>query len=209
MFSALVIQELLGESIIKYLSSLHMAIKSTIYKAHLAIANIDLGYYADHSLTLARHPSETDERMMVRLIALALQAHQIQTVFQGDGIIAFGAGLSDAQEPDVSLRDFSDQIQCWIEVGQPEDRPIIKACGKARQVYVYAYHHAAEVWFKAIENKLTRLKNLEIHRITSVSAQGLLVFAKRSMQLQATILEGQLTISDGQESVDVQIERWK
>ena len=105
-----------------------MAIKSTIYKAHLAIANIDLGYYADHSLTLARHPSETDERMMVRLIALALQAHQILTVCQGDGIIAFGAGLSDAQEPDVSLRDFSDQIQCWIEVGQPEDRPIIKAC---------------------------------------------------------------------------------
>ena len=94
-------------------------------------------------------------------------------------------------------------------MGQPEDRPIIKACGKARQVYVYAYHHAAEVWFKAIENKLTRLKNLEIHRITSASAQGLLVFAKRSMQLQATILEGQLTISDGQESVDVQIERWK
>ena len=186
-----------------------MAIKSTIYKAHLAIANIDLGSYADHSLTLARHPSETDERMMVRLIALALQAHQIQTVCQGDGMIAFGAGLSDAQEPDVSLRDFSDQIQCWIEVGQPEDRPIIKACGKARQVYVYAYHHAAEVWFRAIENKLTRLKNLEIHRITSTSAQGLLVFAKRSMQLQATILEGQLTISDGQESVDVQIERWK
>lgn len=209
MFSALVIQKLLGESIIRYLSSLHMAIKSTIYKAHLAIANIDLGYYADHSLTLARHPSETDERMMVRLIALALQAHQIQTVCQGDGMIAFGAGLSDAQEPDVSLRDFSDQIQCWIEVGQPEDRPIIKACGKARQVYVYAYHHAAEVWFRAIENKLTRLNNLEIHRITSASAQGLLVFAKRSMQLQATILEGQLTISDGQESVDVQIERWK
>jgi uncharacterized protein YaeQ len=87
-----------------------MAIKSTIYKANLSIANIDQGYYAEQSLTLARHPSETDERMMVRLVALAMQAHQLQVLCNGDGVLTFGAGLSDANEPDVWLKDFTDQI---------------------------------------------------------------------------------------------------
>ncbi|MEO5795625.1 MAG: YaeQ family protein, partial [Rhodoferax sp.] len=68
-----------------------MALKSTIFKANLQIADIDHGYYADHALTLARHPSETDERMMIRLVALALQAHQLQSVLGGDGVLAFGA----------------------------------------------------------------------------------------------------------------------
>ena len=117
MFSAIVIQKLLGESIIRYLSSLHMAIKSTIYKAHLAIANIDLGYYADHSLTLARHPSETDERMMVRLIALALQAHQIQTVCQGDGMIAFGArSLRSSRNRVISKVPFGTSVPSISEI---------------------------------------------------------------------------------------------
>jgi uncharacterized protein YaeQ len=93
-----------------------MALRATIHKVELHLADADRNYYASHSLTIAKHPSETDERMMVRLIALALQAHQIQTVCQGDGMIAFGAGLSDAQEPDVSLRDFSDQIQYLFSI---------------------------------------------------------------------------------------------
>ena len=66
-----------------------MAIKSTIFKANLQIADIDHGYYADHALTLARHPSETDERMMVRLVAMALQAHELQDTCGGDGTLAF------------------------------------------------------------------------------------------------------------------------
>jgi len=81
-----------------------MALKSTIFKANLQIADIDHGYYADHALTLARHPSETDERMMVRLVALALQAHELQDTCGGDGTLAFGAGLSDPDDPDASAR---------------------------------------------------------------------------------------------------------
>lgn len=97
-----------------------MALKSTIFKATLAVADIDHGYYADHALTLARHPSETDERMMIRLVALALNAHQLQDVCNGDGTLAFGAGLSNVEEPDVWLRDFTGEVKLWIEVGQPE-----------------------------------------------------------------------------------------
>jgi uncharacterized protein YaeQ len=94
-----------------------MALKSTIFKATLAVADIDHGYYADHALTLARHPSETDERMMIRLVALALNAHQLQDICQGDGTLAFGAGLSNVEEPDVWLRYFqrSMQLQATIQ----------------------------------------------------------------------------------------------
>jgi uncharacterized protein YaeQ len=186
-----------------------MALKSTIYKANLSVADIDHGYYADHTLTLARHPSETDERMMVRLVALALQAHRLQTVCQGDGTLAFGAGLSDPDEPDVWLRDFTGQTRLWIEVGQPEDKPLAKACNKSDAVVVYAFHHAAEVWWRGIESKLTRLGKLEVWRIPTDAAQALTGLAERSMQLQATIQEGSLMLSNGQQTVVIDPLRWK
>ena len=173
-----------------------MALKSTVFKANLAIADIDHNYYADHTLTLARHPSETDERMMVRLAALALNAHQVQTLCSGDATLAFGAGLSDPDVPDVFINDFTGRTRVWIEVGQPEDKPLIKACGKADQVLVYCFHHAAEVWWRGIENKLTRPANLSVLRIPSESAQAMVALAQRSMQLQATVQEGVLMLGE-------------
>jgi len=186
-----------------------MAIKSTIFKANLQIADIDHNYYADHALTLARHPSETDERMMVRLVALALNAHQLQTVLGGDGVLAFGAGLSNPDDPDVSLRDFTGQTRLWIEVGQPEDKPIAKACNKADQVLLYAFNHAAEVWWRGIETKLTRLDKLQVWRVPTEAAQALAALAQRSMQLQATVQEGVLMLGDGTRNVDIECVRWK
>lgn len=186
-----------------------MALKSTVYKANLSIADIDHGYYADHALTLARHPSETDERMMIRLVALAFEAHQLQTVCQGDGTLAFGAGLSDPDEPDVWLRDFTGQTRLWIEVGQPEDKPLAKACSKSDAVRVYAFHHAAEVWWKGIETKLSRLDKLQVWRVPALASQAVAQLAQRSMQLQATLQEGALMLSDGQQTVDIEPLRWK
>src|SRR5512133_4362137 len=186
-----------------------MAIKSTIFKASLQIADIDHAYYFDHLLTLARHPSETDERMMVRLCALALQAHQLQSICAGDGTLAFGAGLSDPDEPDAWLRDFTGQTRLWIEVGQPEDKPLLKACGKAGEVHVYCVHHAAEVWWRGIQNKLSRLGNLSVFRIPALESQALAALAQRSMQLQATVQEGALTMGDGANSIHIEPVRWK
>jgi uncharacterized protein YaeQ len=186
-----------------------MALKSTIYKANLSIADIDHAYYADHALTLARHPSETDERMMVRLVALAFNAHQLQTVCNGDGTLAFGAGLSDPEDPDVSLTDFTGQKRLWIEVGQPEEKPISKACNKADSVLLYPFAHSADVWWKGIETKLTRLDKLQVWRIPSATSQALAALAQRSMQLQATLQEGALMLSDGNGTVDVEPVRWK
>ena len=186
-----------------------MALKSTIFKASLSVADIDHGYYADHALTLARHPSETDERMMVRLVALALNAYQLQSVCKGDGILAFGAGLSDPNDPDLSLKDFTGLTRLWVEVGQPEDKPIAKACQKADQVILYAFNHAAEVWWRGIENKLSRLDKLQVWRVPTEASQALARLAQRNMQLQATVQEGNLSLSDSQQHIDIECVRWK
>jgi uncharacterized protein YaeQ len=187
-----------------------MAIKPTIYKAQLSVADIDHAYYADHALTLARHPSETDERMMIRLVALALQAHQLQTMCSGDGQISFGAGLSDPDEPDVILRDFTGAARLWVEVGQPEDKPLTRACSKADAVVVYCYGHASPVWWKGAQSKLSRLEKLSVWRIDHTLSQELATWAARTMQLSATVQEGALLLSnaDGR-SLEIEPLRWK
>src|SRR5678816_1520267 len=113
-----------------------MALKATIFKAELSIADVDRGYYADHALTIARHPSETDGRMMVRLLAFALNAHER---------LEFGKGLSDTDEPDLWQKSLTGAIEHWIEVGQPDDKRLLRACGRADRVTVYAYGNRAEL----------------------------------------------------------------
>ena len=186
-----------------------MALKSTIFKADVQLADIDHGCYTDLQLTLARHPSETDERMMVRLAALALNAHQVQDLCGGDARIGFGAGLSSPDEPDVLLQDFTGRTRLWIEVGQPEDKPLAKACSKADQVILYPFASLAEVWWRGIEGKLSRLDKLQVWRIPALDAQALTQLAERSMQLQATLQEGVLTLSSTRGSVSVEPLRWK
>ena len=186
-----------------------MATKSTIFKASVQIADIDHAYYADHALTLARHPSETDERMMMRLCALALHAHKLQSVCGGDGVLSFGAGLSDPDEPDVYLHDFTGLTRLWIEVGQPEDKPLLKACGRADEVVLYSFSQSAEIWWRSMEAKLARAQNLSVWRVPTSASQALIPMAQRNMQLQATIQEGSLTLSDAAHSVHLECERWK
>lgn len=186
-----------------------MALRSTVFKATLAIADIDRGYYADHALTIARHPSETDERMMVRLAAFALNAHSVQTLCNGDATLSFGAGLSTPEDPDVVLRDFTGRTRLWIEVGQPEERPVAKACSQADEVAVYAYSASADIWWRGVEGKLSRLAHLSVWRIPAAQSQALAAMARRSMQLQATIQEGHLLMGDGGTTAEVEPLRWK
>jgi uncharacterized protein YaeQ len=169
-----------------------MAIKSTIYKANLQIADMDRAYYADHGLTIARHPSETDERMMIRVLAFACQAQES---------LAFGRGLSDEEEPDLWRRDLTGAIEQWIEVGQPDDRRLLKACGRATQVLVYAYSNSCDIWWKGIENKVARARNLEVWKIAAEESAALAGLAERSMQLQVTVQEGELWVGNGEKVV--------
>ncbi len=188
---------------------MNVALKSTVFKANLQVADIDHGYYADHALTLARHPSETDERMLVRIVALALHAHQVQSLCQGDATLAFGAGLSDPDDPDVALTDFTGRRRLWIEVGQPDEKPLVKACAQADSVVVLAYHAQAEVWWRGIANRLTRLDRLQVWRLPPQAMPELQALAERSMQLQATVQDGALTLSSALGSVHLEAQRWK
>ncbi len=173
-----------------------MALKSTIYKTNLQIADMDRHYYADHQLNLACHPSETQERLMVRLLVFALHAQEY---------LEFGRGISDTEEPDIWKKDLTGSIEKWIEVGQPEERRILKACGKAEQVLVYMYSSGAQVWWKQISSKLERAKNLTVCQISSESAKGLEKLCQRNMQLQVTIQDGEIWMRDDSNAVEVKM----
>jgi uncharacterized protein YaeQ len=186
-----------------------MALKSTIHKANLQLADIDHGVYTDLALTIARHPSETEQRMMVRLVAMALHAHAVQTLCQGDAQIQFGAGLSDPDDPDVHVSDFTGRKRVWIEVGQPEDKPLVRASGRTDSVAVYAFGPAAEVWWRGIENKVVRLEKLSVWRLPSDAVAELDVLVERSMNLQASVQDGALTLSNDRAAVVIEPVRWK
>ncbi len=187
----------LGDNILRL-----MALKSTIYKANLHLADMDRQIYGEHALTLALHPSETEERLMVRVLAFALQvpADDLQ------GTLQFARGLSDTDEPDLWQKDLTEQIVHWIEVGQPDERRMAKACGKADRVTIYCYGSASHIWWAGIETKITRLKNLEVWRLPPDQAQALGERAQRSMQLQVQVQDGHVWLNDERGSLELQPE---
>ena len=173
-----------------------MAIKATIFKAYLQIADMERHYYQDHVLTLARHPSETDERMMVRLLAFAIHAHEY---------LEFGQGMTDDDAADLWHKDLTGAIELWIDVGIPDEKLIRKACGRANKVVVYAYGgRVADIWFAQNSAQFERLTNLTIINLPVESSKALAKLAQRTMQLQCTIQDGQLWLSDGNDSVMVE-----
>jgi uncharacterized protein YaeQ len=174
-----------------------MALKATIFKAELQIADMDRQYYRDHALTIARHPSETDERMMVRLLAFALNASDA---------LSFGKGLSADDEPDLWQKDLTGAIELWIDVGQPDDKRIRRACGRARQVLIYSYGgHGAAIWWDQIADKLDRARNLTVISVPAAASQALGKLAKRNMQLNCTIQDGQVWLADAEDRVQVDL----
>lgn len=173
-----------------------MALKATIFKADLQIADMDRHYYQDHALTIARHPSETDERMMVRLLAFARHA---------DPALAFGKGLSDVAEPDLWQRDLTGAIELWIEVGQPDEKRILKACGRATQVVVVCYGSTSALWWGQVGPKVARARNLTVLALPSAAAQQLARLAQRTMQLQCTIEDGQIWMRGEQAAVQIDL----
>ncbi len=172
-----------------------MAIKATVFKAALQVADMDRHYYADHALTLARHPSETDERMMVRLLAFALYA---------DEALAFGKGLSGDEKPDLWQKDLTGVIECWIEVGLPDERAIRKASGRAARVVVISYVRAANIWWNENRGKLQRLNNLTVLNLPTEATLALAALASRSMQLQCSMQEGHIMMTSEAGMIEIE-----
>jgi uncharacterized protein YaeQ len=178
-----------------------MALKSTIYKADLQIADMDRHYYADHQLTIARHPSETDERMMVRLVAFALNAHER---------LEFCKGLSDTDEPDLWQKDLTGAIDTWIEVGQPDERRIAKASARSKQVVLIAYGgRTSRIWWDQVRGKVERLRNVTVLNLADGVGEALAAFAERTMRLQCTVQDGDAWLgSQARHPVQIVAEVW-
>lgn len=174
-----------------------MALKATIFKAELQVADMDRHYYGNHSLTVARHPSETDERMMVRLLAFALHAQDA---------LAFGKGLGAEDEPDLWLRDLTGAIALWLDVGLPEEKRIRRACGRAKQVCIYCYGgHGAGVWWNQTGPDLKRHSNLSVLNVPREASQAMAALAQRNMKLQFTVQEGQIWVADDKDSIQLEL----
>jgi uncharacterized protein YaeQ len=177
-----------------------MALKATIYKAAVQVADMDRGVYATHALTLALHPSETEERLMMRVLAHALLADG------NDGADALLAarGLADSDEPDLWQHDLSGRLLHWVEVGHPDDRHLARACGRADRVSLFAYAASTPVWWAALRNKITRLDRLAVWQVPAAQSQALAQLARRSMQLQVTVQDGLVWVADGEDSIEIQ-----
>jgi len=175
-----------------------MATKATIYKVLLNIANMDTNYYMEYNLTLAKHSSENDLRLMVRLVAFVLNA---------DENLLFGKGISDDEEPDLWKKSLDGNIELWIDLGQPDEKRIKKACGRADKVIIYTYQEGmATAWFKQIEKSLKRFNNLTVIYISSDSTFEIL--ADRTMSLQANIMDFEFTLLNDEHSIVVSQNIW-
>ncbi|OIP99864.1 MAG: hypothetical protein AUK35_05855 [Zetaproteobacteria bacterium CG2_30_46_52] len=177
-----------------------MAIKSTIYKADINVSNMDTYYFAEHNLTLARHPSENEERMMIRVLAFALHANEN---------MSFTKGLSTDDEPELWQKSLSDEIEVWIDLGQPDEKRIRKGCGRAKQVFIYTYNYrSALTWWEQVKNKLSRFDNLYVIALADDAVAAMAKMAKRNMQLQFSIQDGEVLMSDGYTSITIIPERF-
>jgi uncharacterized protein YaeQ len=174
-----------------------LALNSTVYKADLQVTDMDRHYYQAHALTLAQHPSETDQRLMVRLLAFALHA---------DDALVFAKDLNSDDEPALWRKQLTGDIDLWIEVGQPDEKRIRKACGRARQVVVYTYSgHGAQVWWKTVGPALERAKNVTVLDLDHASGAALTALAQRSMQLQCFVQDGHIQMMGGDVIVPIEL----
>ncbi len=178
-----------------------MALRATIYRADLTVSDLDRHVYGTHALTLARHPSETEERLMVRLAAFALHAAEA---------LAFGPGLSTEDEPDLILRDDTGAIDLWIDVGLPDEKAVRKACGRARQVVVLAYGaRKMDAWWQENAAIFTRHDNLTVLALSAEETEALQRLAARAMTLTCTLQDGHVWLASATETVELAPQRLK
>lgn len=177
-----------------------MAQKATIYKVELSISDMDRHYYETHKLTVAKHPSETDERLMVRLLAFALNANEQ---------LELTKGLSTDDEPDIWQKSLSGELELWLALGLPSEKTVRQSCGKAKKVIVYSYGRTAEAWWDKLKSSTTRFDNLEVVNFSASDTGDLASLANRSMKLQVNIQDGDVMVSVADSIVYVTQARWK
>ncbi len=182
-------------------AAVNVALKSTVFKAELQVSNLDEQHYDTYSLTLARHPSETNQRMMLRLAVFALHANQQ---------LSFTKGISTEDEPDIWRKNLSDEIELWIELGQPDEKRLRRACGRSKKVLVYPYaERSASIWWAQTRETVNRFSNSSVINLTLEDMAQLDHLAERNMHLHSTIQEGQLWLGNDQRTLLIDTRRWQ
>lgn len=178
-----------------------MAQNATIYKVELSVSDMDRHYYETHKLTVAKHPSETDERLMVRIIAFALNAHES---------LEMTKGISTDGEPDIWQKSLSGELDVWVALGLPSEKLIRQSCSKAGKVIVYPYGgRTAEMWWDKIKNSTTRFDNLHVFSFSATDTGALARLASRAMRIQVNIQDGEVMVSVGDSIAYVTPLQWK
>lgn len=176
-----------------------MALKAIIYRACVSFSDLDRNRYSDHTLTLARHPSETEERMMVRLLAFVLNAPATNDL----GALEFGKDMWETDEPALVQQDLTGLTEHWIELGQPEEKRLVRVCGRSKRVTVYSFGSTAPAWWSALAGRFSRVNNLTVWQLPAEQTKALGALADRSMDLQITLQEGVLFVGEGERSVEM------
>ena len=176
-----------------------MALKAIIYRANVNVSDLDRNLYSDHSFTIARHPSETEERMMVRLLAYVLNVPPNNDL----GTLEFGKDMWEADEPALCQKDLTGLLMHEIELGQPEEKRLVRACGRSKKVTVYSFSSTTAAWWASVANKLSRVNNLTVWQFSAEQTEALGKLAQRSINLQITLQEGTYWIGQGESSVEL------
>ncbi|MEM6582236.1 MAG: YaeQ family protein [Pseudomonadota bacterium] len=176
-----------------------MALKPIIYKPTVQLANSDVAYYDNLSLTLARHPSETLERMTVRLLAYCL------LVQPG---LEFGKGLSTTDEPDLWLHNDNGVIEHWIDVGQIEPTRLKKACGRAKNVSVCCFGKSADTWWRLNKDAVIVLPNITVWHYPFSEVVSVAALIDRKVKLSVSIVGGVVYADNGSESASLEPRRF-
>jgi len=177
-----------------------MAQKATIYKVELSVSDMDRHYYETHKLTVAKHPSETDERLMVRLLAFALNAHEQ---------LEMTKGLSSDDEPDIWQKSLSGELELWVALGLPSEKVVRQSCGKSDAVVIYSYGKTSDTWWDKIKNSTTRFNNLQVVNFSQDDTSALEKLANRSMRMQVNIQDGEVMVSVDDTIVNLSPVMWK
>ncbi len=178
-----------------------MAQNATIYKVELSVSDMDRHYYETHKLTIAKHPSETEERMMIRILAFALNAHES---------LEMTKGISTDDEPDIWQKSLSGELDVWVALGLPSEKVLRQSCSKAGRVFVYPYGgRTADMWWDKIKGSTIRFDNLHVTNFSEKDTNALAKLANRAMKLQVNIQDGEVMVSVGDAIVNLTPVQWK
>ena len=173
-----------------------MAEKATIYKANLTLSDMDRNVYGDFNLTIALHPSETVERMMVCILAFCYRAAET---------LSFTKGLSSVDEPDLWLKHDNGTILEWIEVGQPAPDRVKKAANQSQAVHLFTYGRGWDVWWKTNGETINAMPKVTSYFFTAEELKSLCELADKSMKLTVTITEKMAYVSNETTNVVVSL----